>query len=514
MSVFEIDGKIDCGKLLANRVVEIQQMDDSKTLKHKLEQTIPSLLSDIALDNNRIEKFYCKKVDEKDYKVELGSCSIEDIERIIKSQKMYNGAMINQQCITDINVKDYEWTKKEETETEISYEVKAKVVLKKKGFFENLEVWHKIRIQVGRKEKLIMNVCVVKTGNELEQLCDQIQLYPEYNIDSIASFSTDVFWGENAISYFEMKKRYEKNQIDKIIIQGAYLKVEQRIHLYEKLVELGIEKEDILFERIEIYDHKVDCPFAFIDDLCYLDYLEFHTNDHCNLKCNNCNNFSNLIKGEVWADYDLFVKDLNRMKELVRHINVIRVLGGEPLLNEDTYKFLLKTREVYPYSQIRLVTNGILIPNMSEKLISSIKECNVIVEITAYPPMFSCLDERINWLKEKGIQCELGWLATSFHKPIIERYSFNRTKLDCMACVNLREGRLAMCPMIQYIHIYNEANGTHFDEKEGILNIYEENMNYKELYHRLMRPVDLCNYCGCYRDDLQKETWHKSMERN
>lgn len=143
MNVFEIDGGIDSGRLITNRLVRIEQSDNSKTLSEKMENTIPDLLKDIVSNDGKDESIYCKKVCADDYIIDLEKHSLEDVEKIIKSQSIYNGAVYNDSRMTDINVLNYDWNVVDENDDEICFEITSKVKIKKSGFYsDKVDLWH------------------------------------------------------------------------------------------------------------------------------------------------------------------------------------------------------------------------------------------------------------------------------------------------------------------------------------------------------------------------------------
>jgi molybdenum cofactor biosynthesis enzyme MoaA len=74
-----------------------------------------------------------------------------------------------------------------------------------------------------------------------------------------------------------------------------------------------------------------------------LKYLELHLTDHCNLNCKGCGHYSPIAQ-ENFASFVEFKKDMLRLGHLFRNIQIIRLMGGEPLLHPDVAFFLLKTR--------------------------------------------------------------------------------------------------------------------------------------------------------------------------
>ena len=108
-----------------------------------------------------------------------------------------------------------------------------------------------------------------------------------------------------------------------------------------------------------------------------LEYLEYHVAHHCNLNCRGCGHLSNLVEEESFGDFNQFKRDLTRLSELFENVKVIRLMGGEPLLNPDCISFVETARDVFPKARISIVTNGLLLPSMSCEFYRQVKKMNV-----------------------------------------------------------------------------------------------------------------------------------------
>ncbi len=125
-----------------------------------------------------------------------------------------------------------------------------------------------------------------------------------------------------------------------------------------------------------------------------LPMFEVHIAEHCNLNCQCCTHFSPLAEPE-FLPLDDYEKDMKRMSELTTgKINVgsVHILGGEPLLNKNCTKYLELARKYFPNSVIRLITNGILLPQQPEEFWKVLSVNNITLAPTKYP-----ID--INWKK-------------------------------------------------------------------------------------------------------------------
>lgn len=358
-------------------------------------------------------------------------------------------------------------------------------------------------------KKLGLKTC----REELKKLIDSKILQKEgYDIDCLFDMNTELwgtkYHGVDIVSPFEAMKRYRAGQIDKIIIPAATVRHDLNDKYLDEQLKFGVKKEDILYSSVELWGEE-NCPEHWLlscQDYNYLDYLEFHTNDHCNLNCKNCNNYSNLVQSEVFTDYGQFAKDVSRLKVLVSHIHVIRILGGEPLLNKETYRFVKLMREKYPYAELRIVTNGTLLLQVDERLANTMLEENAMFEISAYPILYDKMDTIAAYLHEKGIRFKIGWIANRFNPPLIHEYGYPLKTVDCN-CIHMRNGKLARCPLVQYLDYYNAAHGTDYDGSDGIIDLYDTELTFSDLWKRINTSFSLCNRCGFWRKDLPGETW-------
>lgn len=87
-----------------------------------------------------------------------------------------------------------------------------------------------------------------------------------------------------------------------------------------------------------------------------LNYVEFYITNVCNLACEGCNRFNNYkFKGfQRWDDYEEIYKQWAKEISLTN----IAILGGEPLLNPDFFKWLQGINQLWPTARLEIVTNG------------------------------------------------------------------------------------------------------------------------------------------------------------
>ena len=116
-----------------------------------------------------------------------------------------------------------------------------------------------------------------------------------------------------------------------------------------------------------------------------LTYFEIHLVEHCNLKCQSCDNFSPLAKPE-FITVKSFDAQMKQMASLANNqITKIRLLGGEPLLHPRLNSLLTKARTHFPNAQLLLTTNAILLNDMPKDFWTTCHDNNITIEVTYYP---------------------------------------------------------------------------------------------------------------------------------
>jgi organic radical activating enzyme len=104
---------------------------------------------------------------------------------------------------------------------------------------------------------------------------------------------------------------------------------------------------------------------------CEVDIVE-----HCNLSCRACSHLSPVMPRLELAPDDLH-RDLSRLWEHYDS-NWVALLGGEPLLHRDLVGVIDAVRDAVAPARVSVVTNGTLLPQMSEafwKAIDGVQVC-------------------------------------------------------------------------------------------------------------------------------------------
>lgn len=264
-----------------------------------------------------------------------------------------------------------------------------------------------------------------------------------------------------------------------------------------------------------------------------LQYVDLHIIDGCNLKCARCFKFSPLCKGKRFElDPTEVCNDLYQLKELTKGVlKGISIIGGEPLYCRYLHIYMQKCRELFPNTDITIITNGILIPKMSKEFFKQLKELDIMLAISKYYEddfywkiqdtlhKHGCQDRYVfSCVRELGcamfLQMELDEEGKSDPKEIWDMCSAKN------GCVLLKEGKLWSCSNHCMKYLLNRYFGTKLiDYPEDGIDIYTH--TYREIIRHLKKPKKGCRYCtkDIYKamyfpeeSKLSKEEWIKTKK--
>jgi len=243
-----------------------------------------------------------------------------------------------------------------------------------------------------------------------------------------------------------------------------------------------------------------------------LPYVELHLTDHCNLNCKGCSHFSP-IADEWFADADEHARDMRQLSRLFADIELISLLGGEPLLHPNITAFLSSTRECFPKSTIRMVTNGILLPKMPQEFWESCKRNSIRIDLAVYPPFKQKEEFWIKLAKSKGVKIYAS-KRSSFYAEIngkgdsdVENgFKQCRTRFYCPM---LRQGKLYTCALPALVHYFNRRYSTEIPS-EGYVDIYAQNLTGWDVKEVLDKGSSTCCYCTVGWDPIPSFSWSTS----
>lgn len=269
----------------------------------------------------------------------------------------------------------------------------------------------------------------------------------------------------------------------------------------------GLTREYLFKESIQ-YISPADFLYQIDVTKPRLEYYEYHVAHHCNLKCKGCGHFSNVAKPE-FGDLVQYKKDIKRLKELFWGVKRIRLMGGEPLLNVQLADYIVATREVFPDANIRVVTNGLLIPEIGDNVFKAMHANFIGFDITQYPPTremkekieLRCIENDVEFMMSPLVERFFDISSTKIETDIKQNFE----KCISKSCHFLQDGKISVCGKpILYKKNKEILKRELVISDEDIVDIYDKNIDGFLLNDFLNKPIPACRNC----DNVNKK-WFK-----
>ncbi len=200
-----------------------------------------------------------------------------------------------------------------------------------------------------------------------------------------------------------------------------------------------------------------------------ISHIEWHVAHACNFTCEGCAHFSNhdhkgVVDKETLIEWYKPWTDRLLPKE-------IDLLGGEPLLNKDILEIIKVTKTMWPDSQIRLVTNGVLLHKYPD-LPKVLKQTDTILVLSThgdndrYNQIMEDVQELVDsWIVEYGIRTK-NFDSYNVWMNLYKGYGDQMQPFEdddpeqswenCITgqdCFQLFEGKIYKCSPLAYLQI-------------------------------------------------------------
>lgn len=252
--------------------------------------------------------------------------------------------------------------------------------------------------------KIAMLSCSESAKQFYQKLKKTLSSYdPLYIVEEISELWCTSYEQAEIISIGKAVGLYHRNIIEKFVI----VSMEERFNriMYQILSAHKIPDNDILYaDQNDIHSPENELRLSEYTDRQEFDTIEFHVTDKCNLNCRHCSMFSGLVKKNVLPDVVQYENDLKRFRSAFRSLKRVKLLGGEPLLNPELQTYIEITRRIYPYTQILIITNGLLLTTMNHDLIHCIVTNNVEIVVSYYMPLNPLIDDIHQFLYSNHIR--------------------------------------------------------------------------------------------------------------
>jgi organic radical activating enzyme len=234
--------------------------------------------------------------------------------------------------------------------------------------------------------------------------------------------------------------------------------------------------------------------FQFKFEGVILPHVEMHLVDFCNLNCKGCSHFSALYDKKI-PDKDKRIADIYKLNEMFDTIYRLYLLGGEPLLNPDICDYVTRIRRILPTTVISIITNGLMIPSMTDEFFRCLHDNRVNVYITMYEPTKKIIDKIYDKLENFKVDHAIYSNNNGKFLRILAETKDSGMAHYCGAngCTCVCDGKISRCPQLMFVNKLNEKMQTNFPTT-GIIDLNDVSDGAK-LLKMLDRKVELCEYC-------------------
>ena len=218
-------------------------------------------------------------------------------------------------------------------------------------------------------------------------------------------------------------------------------------------------------ERVNLATNSNQILWLNILNKPLMGYLQVILIKNCNLNCKGCTHFANLfnLKDRIGSGYDIeeLKRDLNIISNNVEVFR-LRLLGGEPLLYENLKEAIKLSRSFFPHSDIRIVTNGLLLLKASSDLLDCIYENDIGLDISLYKPTAEIREKIEDRLKQLNIKYCFENIESKYIEKFEKNIEINKKNIpyqsmqSCKSkqCQTLMEGKLYKCPFEALSYVF------------------------------------------------------------
>jgi len=288
------------------------------------------------------------------------------------------------------------------------------------------------------------------------------------------------------------------------------LSIEERKELLDDTKELNLQPPEDLLEQISqsIVNRYIKRPRKTLR-------FEVHLTDHCNLNCKHCGHLCPIAE-KRFADIAILDRDFKRLSDLTgRQNELIDLRGGEPLLHPKINEIMVIARKHFD-GLIRVVTNGILLPNMPNSFWQTAHDNNIVVEISVYPIKIdfekiaqnsAIFGVSINNRSKKN---ENEWFRG--HYDIEGKQNLEQSYLKCVygnSCWYLEDGKLSRCGAPLLMKHLNKYLDKKFEvDQKDYIDIFKVN-SFLEIAENFAKVIPYCRYCI---PELEYVQWEQSKK--
>lgn len=259
---------------------------------------------------------------------------------------------------------------------------------------------------------------------------------------------------------------------------------------------------------------------SFWKNVKYIEHLDIHLVEHCNLKCKYCYHYS-CIADEEYAEPESFENDIKKLSEVTEQkVKRIFLDGGEPLLHPRVNDLIAIARKYLPLTEIHLVTNGLLLNSKGEDFWKAMHDNSIVINHSPYPVNVDTdayyekaekykvkTDKTKSYIRKNSVST---FGKIGLHPKGNLDFEYNWKLCDCKnRCSQYVSGKIFACPAVAYIRHFNKKFGYNFEITENdYIDLYKTE-NIDKIFDFYSKPFPFCRYC---RGFVCTNPWEQSEE--
>lgn len=181
--------------------------------------------------------------------------------------------------------------------------------------------------------------------------------------------------------------------------------------------------------------------------------LELPITDRCSLRCRDCSNLMQYFTAPQDADIETTLADADKVRDCVDRIEQLRLLGGEPFVSKQLYRYVQHFVDQDKIEFIHIFSNGTIVPT-GENL-ECLKHPKVFVNISNYGPLSRHIPDIEALFQREQILYRVADVTEWTDCADIVEHHRSPEQLaqvfgDCCASrlLTLRDSRLFICPFL------------------------------------------------------------------
>ncbi len=187
------------------------------------------------------------------------------------------------------------------------------------------------------------------------------------------------------------------------------------------------------------------------EKLHVVDTLDLVITERCSLRCKECSNLMQYFHDPHDADMERTMAAVRNLLEAVDYIHEVRVLGGEPFVNQSWHRYVEYLLTFSKVGNVVVYTNGTIMPRQEQMAVFA--DPRAVLSISNYSGLSRKKDMLIDYMERNEYFYRCGDVMEWVRCGTIERRERTEEELKdvyhscCVSgCLSLKNEKLFACP--------------------------------------------------------------------